>query len=106
MIEQEDIYNQCLSDDSKERTQALKRLETFLSLPKKQMGWNVLHKLCNNKNWDVRYKVAYVLGSVFSQLPDKQQAWNDLLRLTNDEDSDVRSEGYLCSWFFIFSSAR
>ncbi len=92
MIELEDIYKQCLSDGSKERTQALKQLETFLSLPNKQQEWNVLYKLANNKNWDVRYKVAYLLGSVFSQLPDKQQAWEDLLVLVSDEDGDVRNE--------------
>ena len=84
LVDEEKIHNQCLSDDPKERIDALNKLRSFFSvIPDKQQAWNELHRLTNDKDTDVRSKAVSLLGSVFYQMPDKQQAWNDLVRLTN-----------------------
>ncbi|AKB44813.1 HEAT repeat domain-containing protein [Methanosarcina vacuolata] len=91
MLDQDKIHDQCLREDPKKRIKALEQLEfKFFSLSDKQKAWKDLHVLTNDEYWGVRYKVAYVLGSVFPYLPDKQKAWNDLHALTSDEDRDVR----------------
>ena len=87
MIDQEEIHNQCLSDDPEERIKALKQLKyNFLLLPNKEQAWNDLHRLTSDDDSYVRSKAASALGSSFSQMPDKEQAWNDLLKLTSDKD--------------------
>ncbi|HWQ48672.1 MAG TPA: HEAT repeat domain-containing protein, partial [Methanosarcina sp.] len=91
MVDQEEIYDQCLSNDPKKRMHALRQLKIlFSSIPNKQQAWNGLLRLTNDKDWWVRHSAAKALSSVFSQIPDKQQAWNDLHRLTKDENSLVR----------------
>jgi FOG: HEAT repeat len=91
LIDQEEIHNQCLSKDSKERRHALGELNNLFSLiPDKQQAWNDLHRLTNDENSEVRSMVAEALGSVYSQVPDKQQAWENLIRLIKDVDRSVR----------------
>lgn len=92
MFDQEEIHNQCFSEDPKERIKALGLIkENFSLLLDKQQAWNDLIRLTNDEDSYVKSEVAYALRCAFSHIPDKQQAWNDLHRLTNDEGSDVRS---------------
>jgi HEAT repeat protein len=92
LVDQEEIHNQCLSNDPKKRIYALEQIQIFVSsIRDKQQAWNDLHRLTNDENCVVKCWAAKALGSAFSQVPDKQQAWNELIRLTNDEDSYVRS---------------
>jgi len=92
LVDQEEIHNQCLSNDPKERIDALEELEnSFSFMPDKKQAWDDLHRLTNDEDSDVRSSAAEAFGSAFSQLPDKQQAWNDLLRLANDKYRSVRS---------------
>lgn len=91
MIDQEEIHDQCISEDPKEREKALKQLKDKFSLmPNRKQAWNDLHRLTNDNDRNVRSRAVYVLGSVFSHVPAKQKAWNDLRRFTNDDDSGVR----------------
>jgi len=93
LVDQEEIHNQCLSVDPKERIHALEQLEEFFSLmPDKQQEWNDLLKLTNDEESSVRYRAAAVFHCIFSHIPDehKQQAWNDFIRLIYDEESSVR----------------
>jgi len=91
LIDQEEIHNQCLSDDPEKHIHALEELEnSFSFMPDKQQAWNDLLRLTNDEDWHVRYRAANALVSSFSQVPDKQQAWNDLHRLTNDKNSIVK----------------
>ena len=92
MVDQNNIHNQCLSKDPKERIHALEQLENLFSfMPDKQQAWDDLHRLTSDEDIDVRSSAALALGSAFSHVPDKQQAWDYLHRLTSDEDRSVRS---------------
>jgi len=93
LIDQEDeIHTLCLSEDPKERAEALKLLYFFRSLSDKQQAWEDFHKLTNDEDFFVKYRAAEILGYVFSQVPDKQQAWEDLIRLIDDKYLGVRSK--------------
>jgi len=103
LINQEEIHNQCLSEDSEERIKALEQLEDYFSLlPDKEQAWNYLHRQTNDEDIGVRYRAASALDCVFPEVSDKQKAWNDLIKLTNDEYSDVRYRAVsaLASAFF------
>jgi HEAT repeat protein len=103
LVDQEKIHNQCLSDDPKERINALGELKyNFSSISNKQQAWNDLLRLTNDDDRDVRSSAAFALSSAFPYLPDTQFAWNYLLRLTNDKDRYVRSNAAstLVSAFF------
>jgi len=92
LVGQEKIYNQCLSDDPKERIKALNKLKSnFSLLADKQQAWEDVHRLTSDQDLFVRSSAAEALYSVFSHLPDKQQAWNDLIRLTIDQEFFVKS---------------
>jgi hypothetical protein len=59
LIDQEEIHNQCLNDDPKERIKAANQLkDNFSLLPDKQQAWNDLHELITDKNSSVRYQTA------------------------------------------------
>lgn len=91
MIDQEEIHNQCLSEDPEERIKALEQLEDYFSLlPDKEQAWNYLHRLTNDEDIGVRYRVASALDCVFPEVSDKRKAWDDLIKLTDDEYADVR----------------
>ena len=91
MVDQEEIHNQCLSEDPKKRIHASEQLRiSFSSMPDKQQAWNDLHRLTNDEFSDVRCIVTSAFRFSFSDMPDKQQAWNDLHRLTNDQEWYVR----------------
>jgi HEAT repeat protein len=62
----------------------------FSHLPNKHHIYEDLHRLIDDKSYDVRYRAIYALCSVFSQLPDRQQAWADLDRQLSDEDRFLR----------------
>jgi HEAT repeat protein len=93
LIDQNEIHNQLLSNNSKDRLQALKQLRyNFLLLPDKQQAWNDLIKLTSDQNINVRYGAASTLNLAFSHVPDKdkQQACSDLDTLTNNTDNYVK----------------
>ena len=82
MVDQEEIHNQCLSDEPKERIHALDELNNFFSfIPDKQQAWNDLIRLTNDEDSSVNRRAISVIRSVIFQVPDKQQAWNELLKL-------------------------
>ncbi|MCO5381630.1 MAG: hypothetical protein NHB15_05590 [Methanosarcina barkeri] len=86
MIDQEELHNQCISDDPKKRIEVLGQFRyKFSLLPDKQQAWNDIQRLTNDEKWDVKSAAASALGSAFAHILDKQQAWNDLHRLTNDK---------------------
>ena len=91
MIDQKELHNQCLSEDSEERLKALNILkDDFSSLPDKQQAWNDLIGLTIDQDSSVRRSAAKSLYSVFPHVPDKEKAWQDLHRLTSDQDRDMR----------------
>ena len=102
MVDQEKIHIQCLSDNPKNRIEALWQLRNeFSQLPDKDEAWNDLHILINDEDRSVRYRATSTLRYVFSYVLDKQRAWNDLHRLINDEFWDVRSvAAYTLSYVF------
>ncbi|MFY9338571.1 MAG: HEAT repeat domain-containing protein [Methanosarcina flavescens] len=108
MVDQNNIHNQCLSKDPKERIHALEQLENLFSfMPDKQQAWDDLHRLTSDEDIDVRSSAALALGSAFSHVPDKQQAWDYLHRLTSDEDRSVRSSSnYSLARVSIFMASQ
>jgi hypothetical protein len=53
LIDQEKVHKQCLSDDPKERMQALEQLKfNFSLMADKQYSWNDLIDLTNDEDWD------------------------------------------------------
>ncbi len=113
MVDQEKIFNRCLSDDPEDRIQAIKQYwkvrsnavkvlgSLFSEVSDKQQVWNDLLRMLNLEDSDVRSSAVTVLDSAFSEMPDKQQAWSDIHRLTNDENWQLRSRAafYLGSSF-------
>jgi len=81
-----------LSDSSKERLQALRRLRCdFWQLPDKQQVWNDLIRLTSDHNADVSYGAVSFLYTAFSQVPAQQQGCDDLIKLyTHKDDSYVK----------------
>jgi HEAT repeat protein len=108
LVDQEEIHNQCLSNDLERRKHALEKLNIlFSSMPDKQQAWNDLHRLTSDENSHVKYGAARALGSAFSQVPDKQQAWNDLHRLISDKNNNVRiSSNYSLGRVSIFMASQ
>jgi HEAT repeat protein len=103
LINQEEIHNQCLSDNPKIKEKALEQLKHSFSLLKnKQQAWNDLHRLVNDENYFVRSSVAFTLVSVFPYVPDKQEAWDDLIKLANDKEWFVR-HGAAYAFKFVFA---
>lgn len=91
MIDQEKIHKKSLSEDSKERIEALEELESnFLVLPDKEKAWDDLCRLMEDEDRCVKWKAVETLGSLFSNVPDKKEAWKELHKLTFDQDGDVR----------------
>ena len=88
------IHILCLSEDPKERFQALKllRYSRLSLLPDKQQMWNDLIRLANDQDNYISIDTSSVLRFAFDQVPDKQQAWNDLLILTNNNYDYVKYE--------------
>lgn len=81
-----------LSDNSKDRLQALRQLKSdFNQLPDKQQVWDDLIRLTSDHNTDVSYGAVSFLYTAFSQVPDKQQGCKDLIKLyTHKDDSYVK----------------
>jgi HEAT repeat protein len=93
LIDQEKIYDQCLSEDPEERIEALEQLEACFSLIlDRKQAWIYLHRLTNDEDIGVRCRAASAIDCVFSEISDKQEAWEDLIKLANDEDLYVRKE--------------
>ncbi|MGV8176004.1 MAG: HEAT repeat domain-containing protein, partial [Methanothrix sp.] len=63
---------------------------SFAQLPDKEHGWEVLLKLTQDQDSNVRRSAACALRLSFALLPDKNQGWEILLRLTQDPYSFVR----------------
>ena len=82
MIDQEEIHNQCLSEDPEERIKAVEQFKFYFSLlSDKEQAWNDLIRLTTDEDIGVRSGAASALGPAFPKVPDKQQAWNDLHKL-------------------------
>jgi len=58
----------------------------------KKPAWDDLHRLIQDKIFDVRENAARALGVVIPHIPEelKKQALDDLHRLTQDKDTNVR----------------
>ncbi len=80
-----------MSSKVKERIEAARQLlSDFADLPDRELSWDDLHRLTQDKDLFVRRRAVYVLGSAFQHVPDREQAWEDLHRLTQDEHWYVR----------------
>lgn len=65
MVDQKEIHNQCLSNDLKERIDALEELQIFfVSMPDKQQEWNDLIRLTSDEESDVRSRANHSLGRI------------------------------------------
>nr|QNO41184.1 hypothetical protein JNOLDJLP_00008 [Methanosarcinales archaeon ANME-2c ERB4]QNO41588.1 hypothetical protein OAEIHDOC_00008 [Methanosarcinales archaeon ANME-2c ERB4] len=112
MVDQVEIHRKVVSDDVKERREAVDQLrDNFVDLLDKKEAWEDLIRLTrddyrwgvrcwhNIKHWltltwnedsVVRWRAVDALGSAFQYVPDKDVAWEDLIRMTWNEDSVVR----------------
>jgi HEAT repeat protein len=92
VIDQAEIHRKASSSRLEDRIEAARSLgSAFAHVPDKEMAWNDLHRLTQDKDGSVRSGAARSLGSAFAHVPDKEMAWNDLIRLTQDKDGYVRS---------------
>ncbi|MFY1110430.1 MAG: HEAT repeat domain-containing protein [Methanosarcinaceae archaeon] len=92
-MNQEEIHKKCLSDDPKERIEALQQLrDNFSLIHDKEQAWKDIHRLTNDENNGVRWWAAKVLSCVFKHKVNNEGAWNDLHKLITDQDYDIKCE--------------
>jgi len=90
-LSQAEIHEMVLSADIERRRKAAEELRSnFSILQNKELAWQDLIRLAQDKDSDVRQAAAGAIGSAFQYLKDKEQAEHELIRLAQDKDSDVR----------------
>ncbi|HQN31206.1 MAG TPA: hypothetical protein PKX20_08760 [Methanothrix soehngenii] len=80
------------SEDVYKRRKAAQFLGDFGRQEDKDLAWQDLHRLAQDKDSIVRWSAADALGSAFGLVTDKDLAWQDLVRLAQDEDSIAQWE--------------
>ncbi len=91
LTNQAEIHRKTISDEPKERHEALNQLrDNFAALIDKKQAWEDLHRLTMDMDSEVQLASGESLGSAFPHVPDKKKAWDDLHRLTRHVDSNVR----------------
>ena len=78
------------SSNVEERKKAAELLHDFAAISDKEVAWQDLHRLTEDKDTIVRQTAAVALGSAFFHIPDKNAAWDDVIRLMQDEDANVQ----------------
>ncbi len=93
MVDQEEIYRKCNSDNPKERIEAVEQLRSsFKYISDKKRAWRDLHRLTSDQNSSVRRRAVEALGAIFEYVLVKEHAWQDLHRLTSDQNPGVREK--------------